>query len=145
MDEQKCFHTYTEEQWVDFVVNKKIPQLPQEIVNDKELIFKSFRYFVRKYLKRVTREDILNIDTHNSVYNGLTFFRNYGTKNYSNFNDFIIDLYQELDLKHYEFKMMKKGYFENKDNRREYVRYFIEDVLQCDINNCDEYSRFFTE
>ena len=145
LDEQKCFHTYTEEQWVDFVVNKKIPQLPQEIVNDKELIFKSFRYFVRKYLKRVTREDILNIDTHNSVYNGITFFRNYGTRNYSNFNDFIIDLYQELDLKHYEFKMMKKGYFENKDNRREYVRYFIEDVLQCDINNCEEYSKFFAE
>jgi hypothetical protein len=144
LNENKVFDTYTEEEWVDMYVNKKISNIPKVIYDDKDRYFKCLKYFISKFIDINNRDNILDLDSHFKP-NGLTLIQNYAFKNYSSVNDFLIELFSEYNIKQWEFKMVKKQYFDDINNVKEYITHIICDELQCDLNNCSEYIKYFTD
>lgn len=144
LDEEKGFDTYTEEEWVDMYINKKITTIPKVIYDNKIRYLKCLKNFISKFIDINNRDNILNIDSHFKP-NGFTLIENYAFKYYSSVNDLLIELFHEYNIKQWEFKMVKKGYFNDIGNIRKYITYIICDRWKNDLKNCNEYSKYFTD
>lgn len=143
LDIDLMFDTFSMEEWIDMVVNRKIFKLPKEILDNRDKMFKCLRYYISKYLNINSREDLLlNSDMS---YNGLTLLENYSFKHYDSINDLIIELYKEYNIKQWEFKVVKQGFFKDKNNIKEYIRWFIINVAKSDIDRSCEYAKYFTD
>lgn len=142
LDMDKMFQTYTVKQWVNMYIDRKINNIPKEIMDDDIEYKKILKEFLSRYVDITNKLEVVNFNSH-TIPDGFTIINNYAFKKYGNINDFLIDIFPEFNLKGWDFPMVKKGFFENRDNFKSYMEFFIKDELGYNLDECHKFYKYF--
>lgn len=122
LDPDKGCNTYNIIEWYNFIIEGKIKEFPQQVINKESTII-LFKHVIENILGIKSREEIKNL-TVNDFHKNKLYFKTFNmpTELYKVINF----IYPEYDIKPWEIKMTGINVFRNEDNIFLAMRWFFE-------------------
>jgi hypothetical protein len=124
LDFNKMFDTYTPLEWYKYFIQGQIPKIPYEITRNEENRKEIIKHVICNVLNKKSRNQIITITD-----NDFKKYRIYYLKKNRNICDLLNEIFPKYNFKEWEFAIVPSGFWKNKNNADDYLRWFVNNKL----------------